>query len=87
MSRSSMGGPVFGFSGGHRDTGPEGHLQGPEAGEAPQIRKTAVTRVTANWLIAAVQMGLIYVNPEGPDGNADPVASGQTCAKPLGAWR
>jgi catalase (peroxidase I) len=32
-------------------------------------------------------MGLIYVNPEGPNGNPDPLAAAATSARPSRAWR
>ena len=71
----SMGGKTFGFSGGRPD------IWAPE--------EDIYWGVEATWLgnerysgdrelehpLAAVQMGLIYVNPEGPDGNPDPLAS------------
>jgi catalase (peroxidase I) len=36
--------------------------------------------------LAAVQMGLIYVNPEGPNGNPDPVAAAHDIRKLLAEW-
>jgi catalase-peroxidase len=78
----SMGGPVFGFGGGRADIyAPEDDVNwGAEAewlatSDAENSRYSG-ERALDNPL-AAVQMGLIYVNPEGPDGNPDPVASGR----------
>lgn len=70
----SMGFKTFGFSGGREDVyepeivdwGLEGTWLGDE--------RYSGDRELANPL-AAVQMGLIYVNPEGPNGNPDPLAS------------
>jgi catalase-peroxidase len=71
----SMGFRTFGFGGGREDTwqpqvdiywGPEGEWLGDQ--------RYSVDRELENPL-AAVQMGLIYVNPEGPNSNPDPMAS------------
>lgn len=71
----SMGLPTFGFSGGREDIfQPEEDIYwGAEDTWLGNKRYTG-ERNLENPL-AAVQMGLIYVNPEGPDGNPDPLAS------------
>jgi len=71
----SMGGKTFGFGGGRPDIwAPEEDIYwGPENEFLGNNRYTG-ERHLENPL-AAVQMGLIYVNPEGPDGNPDPKAS------------
>ena len=78
----SMGLKTFGFAGGREDVWePEEDIYwGAEeewlaTSDKPKSRYSA-ERDLENPL-AAVQMGLIYVNPEGPDGNPDPVASGR----------
>jgi catalase-peroxidase len=73
----SMGLPTFGFGGGRADVWePEEDIYwGPEA-EWLGDQRYRGERELENPL-AAVQMGLIYVNPEGPNGNPDPVASGR----------
>ncbi|MCG6880296.1 MAG: catalase/peroxidase HPI [Deltaproteobacteria bacterium] len=78
----SMGLQTFGFGGGREDVWePEEDIYwGAEdewlaTSDKPKSRYTG-DRDLENPL-AAVQMGLIYVNPEGPDGNPDPVASGR----------
>ena len=73
----SMGGPVFGFGGGRADVyEPEGDIYwGPETEWLADERYSG-DRELADPL-GAVQMGLIYVNPEGPNGKPDPVASGR----------
>ncbi|WP_164658428.1 catalase/peroxidase HPI [Tropicibacter sp. Alg240-R139] len=77
----SMGGPVFGFAGGRADIWePEQDIYwGTEkewlATSDKEDSRYSGERDLENPL-AAVQMGLIYVNPEGPDGNPDPVLSG-----------
>ena len=78
----SMGFKTFGFGGGREDVweSQEDIYWGAEeewlaTSDKPKSRYTG-DRDLENPL-AAVQMGLIYVNPEGPDGNPDPVASGR----------
>jgi catalase-peroxidase len=78
----SMGFKTFGFAGGREDVWePEEDIYwGAEeewlaTSDKPKSRYSG-DRELENPL-AAVQMGLIYVNPEGPDGNPDPVASGR----------
>jgi len=78
----SMGFKTFGFGGGREDIWePEEDIYwGAEeewlaTSDKPKSRYTG-DRELENPL-AAVQMGLIYVNPEGPNGNPDPVASGR----------
>ena len=76
VALESMGFKTFGFAGGRADVwepeeerllGRRGHL----ARRQPATPATASSRTR----FAAVQMGLIYVNPEGPNGNPDPLAS------------
>ena len=73
----SMGLKTFGFGAGRADIWePEEEIYwGPEA-EWLGDQRYSGERTLENPL-AAVQMGLIYVNPEGPNGNPDPVASGR----------
>ena len=73
----SMGLKTFGFGGGRPDVfePEEGTYWGPET-EWLGDKRYSGERDLENPL-AAVQMGLIYVNPEGPNGNPDPVASGR----------
>jgi catalase-peroxidase len=74
----SMGGPVFGFGGGRKDVYQPEHdvYWGTEENWVGQGAKTRIVEGTAfEDPLAAVQMGLIYVNPEGPDGNPDPLQS------------
>ena len=73
----SMGFKTFGFAGGRADVWePEEDIYwGPETTWLGDERYSG-DRELANPL-GAVQMGLIYVNPEGPNGNPDPIASGR----------
>jgi catalase-peroxidase len=75
VALESMGFKTFGFGGGREDIWePELDTDwGPESNWLGDQRYSG-DRVLANPL-AAVQMGLIYVNPEGPNGNPDPVAA------------
>ena len=75
VALESMGFKTFGFGGGRADIWePELDVNwGPEAKWLGDERYSG-DRELANPL-AAVQMGLIYVNPEGPNGNPDPVAA------------
>ncbi|MGE0741999.1 MAG: catalase/peroxidase HPI [Hyphomonadaceae bacterium] len=76
----SMGGPVFGFGGGRADVWePENHVNWGAEEAWLADSKAANSRYSGDRELhgdfGAVQMGLIYVNPQGPDANPDPVAS------------
>jgi catalase-peroxidase len=75
VALETMGFKTFGFAGGREDTWEPDHdvYWGTEKTWLGDNRYTG-DRQLENPL-AAVQMGLIYVNPEGPNGNPDPVAS------------
>jgi catalase-peroxidase len=75
VALESMGFKTFGFAGGRMDAWEpdESVYWGPE-GKWLEDKRYSGDRELANPL-AAVQMGLIYVNPEGPNGNPDPVAA------------
>lgn len=71
----SMGGKTFGFGGGRADVWhPEEDIYWGIETEWLGDKRYTGDRELQNPL-AAVQMGLIYVNPEGPNGNPDPLAS------------
>ncbi|HEX5845858.1 MAG TPA: catalase/peroxidase HPI [Rhodoplanes sp.] len=73
----SMGGKTFGFGGGREDVWePEEDVYWGAEDTWLGDKRYSGDRLLENPL-AAVQMGLIYVNPEGPNGNPDPVASGR----------
>ena len=80
----SMGGKTFGFSGGRDDIwAPEEDIYWGVENEWLDNKRYSGDRELANPL-AAVQMGLIYVNPEGPDGNPDPLASARDVRETFG---
>jgi len=78
VAMESMGFKTFGFAGGREDIwAPEIDVYwGNEEKWLDDKQRYSGERELENPL-AAVQMGLIYVNPEGPGGNPDPVASGR----------
>jgi len=80
----SMGGKTFGFGGGRPDIwAPEEDIYWGKEAEWLGNKRYTGERELENPL-AAVQMGLIYVNPEGPDGNPDPIASARDIRETFG---
>ena len=80
----SMGGKTFGYSGGRPDIwAPEEDIYWGKEKEWLADNRYTGERDLENPL-AAVQMGLIYVNPEGPDGKPDPVASAKDIRETFG---
>src|SRR5215204_1261443 len=74
VALESMGFKTFGFAGGRVDVWePEELFWGPEGTWLGDERYSGERQLAEP--LGAVQMGLIYVNPEGPNGNPDPVAA------------
>ena len=82
VALESMGFKTFGFAGGREDIWePEKDIYWGAEEEWLATSDTPKSRYSGDRdlenPLAAVQMGLIYVNPEGPDGEPDPIASGK----------
>ncbi|OBT92207.1 hypothetical protein VE01_09984 [Pseudogymnoascus verrucosus] len=81
VALESMGLKTFGFAGGRPDTweaDESAYWGGETTWLGNDVRYSGNTDISSRDLedpLAAVHMGLIYVNPEGPDGNPDPVAA------------
>jgi catalase-peroxidase len=74
VALESMGFKTFGFAGGRKDVWePEELFWGPEGTWLGDERYSGERQLAEP--LGAVQMGLIYVNPEGPNGNPDPIAA------------
>ena len=89
VALETMGFKTFGFGAGREDLwAPEEDIYWGAEAEWLQVSGKENTRYTGERELenplAAVQMGLIYVNPEGPDGVADPVASGRDVRETFG---
>ena len=85
VALESMGFKTFGFGGGRADVWEPDHdvYWGDEDAWLGGDKRYSGDRVLANPL-AAVQMGLIYVNPEGPEGKPDPVAAARDIRETFG---
>ncbi|GGW42281.1 catalase-peroxidase [Gemmobacter lanyuensis] len=89
VALESMGFKTFGFGGGRADVWePEEDIYWGQEGEWLATSDKANSRYSGERdlenPLAAVQMGLIYVNPEGPDGKPDPLASARDIRETFG---
>jgi catalase-peroxidase len=83
VALESMGFKTFGFAGGRRDDWqPDLVYWGPEKKFLDDQRYSGNRNLAKP--LAAVQMGLIYVNPEGPNGNPDPMAAARDIRETFG---
>ncbi len=83
VALESMGFKTFGFAGGRADTWePEELFWGPEGSWLGDERYSGERQLHEQ--LGAVQMGLIYVNPEGPNGNSDPLGSAHDIRETFG---
>ena len=83
VAMESMGFKTYGFAGGRADDWePETVYWGPEKKFLADERYSGDRKLQKP--LAAVQMGLIYVNPEGPNGNPDPLASAKDIRETFG---
>ena len=83
VALESMGFKTFGFAGGREDDWePDLVYWGPEKEMLADERYSGDRELEGP--LAAVQMGLIYVNPEGPNGNPDPVAAAKDIRETFG---
>ena len=81
----SMGGKTFGFGGGRDDIwAPEEDIYWGVETTWLDDKRYQSTRQSLSNPLAAVQMGLIYVNPEGPNANPDPMLSAQDIRETFG---